>query len=256
MSKEQVALPVGNSPVIRKELERSNHVLNNEGSAEHGNDTPGTPLATAGGKERSELLAADALTEGEDGNGEEEHVISRVESMPEGAETVRGHETSTGAEVHVTREPVGGLHVPHVTQSLDIGSGLEFHNPNIASGLPSLDLALIVKSLEASIPNVVGTLSILPRKVVLLTNEKQSNPLVQITANPRTGEELLGEDNGGGILRIGGVKKRELAGTDNEKSHGNDTDKKGAEGGPNLTRDLALGLAIRIYKRLPSQALA
>lgn len=172
VSKEQVALPVGNSPVIRKELERSNHVLNNKGSAEHGNDTPGTPLASARGKKRSELLAADALAEGEDGNGEEEHVISGVESMPEGAETVRGHETSTSSEVHVTREPVGGLHVPHGTQSLDVGSGLELHNPNIASVLPSLDLALIVKSLEASIPNVVGTLSILPRKVVLLTNEK------------------------------------------------------------------------------------
>ena len=66
--------------------------------------------------------------------------------------------------------------------------------------------------------------------------------------NPRTGQELLGKDNGGSILRIGGVKKGELAGTNNEKSHGNDTDKKGTEGGPNLTGDLALGLAIGIIQ--------
>ena len=248
VSKEKVALPVGNSPVIRKELECSHHVLNNEGSAEHGNDAPGTPLATTRSKTGSELLAADTLTEGEDGNGEEEHVVSGVESMPEGAETVRGREASTGSEVYITGKPVGSLHVPHGTQSLDIGSGFEFHNPNIASGLPSLDLAVIIESLEASIPNVVGTLGILPGKVVFLANEKQSNPLVQITVNPRTGQELLGEDNWGGILRIGGVKKRELAGTDNEKTHGNDTDKEGTEGGPNLTGNLALGLAIGIIQ--------
>ena len=249
MSKEEVTLPVGNGPVIRKQLEGGHHVLNDEGGAEHSHNAPRTPLAAAGRKTRSELLTADALTEGEDGDGKEEHVITGVESMPEGAQAVRGGEATTGSDVNVTRKPVGGLHVPHGAQSLDIGGGLKFHDSNIAGGLPSLDIAFIIESLESSVPNVVGALGVLPCKVVLLTNEKESDPLVQIALDPRAGQELLGKDNGGGILRIGRVEEGELAATDNEKSHSNDTDKESTEGRPNLTGDLALGLAIRVVEQ-------
>lgn len=178
MSKEEVALPVGNGPVIRKQLERGHHILNDEGGAEHGHNTPRTPLATAGRKARSELLTANALTEGEDGDGKEEHVIAGVESMPEGTQAVGGGEATTGSDVNVTRKPVGGLHVPHGTQSLDIGGGLKFHDSNIAGGLPSLDIAFFIESLKSGVPNVIGTLGVLPCEVVLLTNEEESDPLV------------------------------------------------------------------------------
>lgn len=238
---EIVALPTSDSPIVGKKLERHDHVLCEEGSGENCDDAPRSPLS-AGGKDGRELLPSNAFAEGHEGNREEEHVITGVEAVPECAESVSCDETAVCTHVNVSTEPIGSFHVPHSAQCLHVWGSLKLKDSDIAGVLPTLHFTILIKAFKAGIPDVVRTLGIFPGKVVPLANEEKSDPHVKVTIDPGLGQELLGDDDGSGVLGIGGVQKRKLGGTNNVKTQAYNAGKKAFQSGPDRSRNFPSGL--------------
>ena len=82
MSPKEIVLPILNSPIPRKQLERLNHIIGHDRGRNNANDTPETPLLSIA-KTRRELFPPDPFTECHDRDGHEKEVVSRIKAMPE-----------------------------------------------------------------------------------------------------------------------------------------------------------------------------
>mmetsp|Transcript_28203 Transcript_28203/g.53372 ORF Transcript_28203/g.53372 Transcript_28203/m.53372 type:complete len:477 (+) Transcript_28203:141-1571(+) len=244
--------PYGHAPLPAEHLERLDEVLDEERGGDDGGNSPGGPLsscAEAGG----ELLAADPLAGREEGHREEEEVVAGVEAVPEGGHGVGGGERASGAHVDVAGKPVRRLLVPSGGEDLQVRRGLELEDVDVVGVLPSDGIALVVKALESGVPDIVGSLGVLPGEVVLEADAEEGEPLVRVTLVPGRSVDEADTGTGGDedrvvVLGIGGVQDGELSGSHYEEDHAGEGDEQGLECGPNLGGDLALGLSVGVVQ--------
>mmetsp|Transcript_11778 Transcript_11778/g.23476 ORF Transcript_11778/g.23476 Transcript_11778/m.23476 type:complete len:240 (+) Transcript_11778:145-864(+) len=226
-------------PLERQHLKGSNGVAHHHGRHHHAEYAVhhGVPEVWRN------LLASDPFARRDERHREEEHVVPRIEAVPERGESVGRHEAAAGAGVDVPSEPVGGLLVPGPRQFLEIGRRLEFEDVDVGGDVPALGVPLVVESLEAGVPQVVGSLGVLPGEVVLLAGEEQPQPAVAVAHDPGLRQDLLGQKGGNVALRVVRIEDGKLAAHDDENTEVQDRLEERRHRRPHVRRDLSLRLA-------------
>mmetsp|Transcript_36034 Transcript_36034/g.53691 ORF Transcript_36034/g.53691 Transcript_36034/m.53691 type:complete len:222 (+) Transcript_36034:243-908(+) len=215
MSKEVVGLVDGPGSVGSQKDERRDHVLDHK---RRGNDRSNTigegPLAL--GEVGTETFLGDTITEGHEGDTQKEHVVSGVESMPEGTHGVDSNKGATSSDVDVSCQPQGRLLVPLPCESLSVGCCFKRNNVHVIGIFKALGVSFFVKAFKAGVPNVVGTFCVFPGKVVLLTNTDETDPSVHVTVDPWVGQEFFRQYDRSVVFWIDGIQEGEV-GTDEDK---------------------------------------
>jgi hypothetical protein len=171
--------------------------------------------------------------------------------MPKCTQSVGSHKTPSRSHVYITSQPIGSLFIPSSRQSLHIGGRLKLKHIHVIRVFPSLGFTVFIKTFKSRIPNVTGSFSVLPCKVILHTDEEKGNPRVSITIKPWLLQKLFRNDDRCEILGIRRIKKREFSISHNKSCQTNKTQEEGFQSGHDLTRNLSFGFTLVVKKILP-----
>lgn len=180
--------------------ERDRKVVDGRLSQQHTQHVvPRRGLARVSGGEAWAKMRPQQLSGGQCGSRRGEHeVVSRVESVPEGADS----ESSKGlqgpwlrswrddSEVDRVLQPLVGAHVPVVGQGFDALAGLVSPDIDVGGGVPERLARLGVLSVVTESSHDTSTLGHLPDSIVLETGSKGSQLNISEAQDP--GEGLPG----------------------------------------------------------------
>ena len=171
VSREVVAPEHPVAPVPRLQHERRPEVHHGELRHEDSREPPGG--VPTGADDRlgagAELPASEPLAGREQGEGQEEHVVTRVETVPERAHAVRDEEAPPRPGVYVPPQPVRRLLVPGGRTDPTVWGELAGHYVHTVALLPPEGFTRLgVVALETSVPEIRSALCGLPRQVVFV----------------------------------------------------------------------------------------
>jgi len=183
----------GSSEVVhlRHHHPPSNEVVDEITDSRLGNE--GAAVLISGVEHRAENLGETGSTHVNEDGRPEEHVVSRVEAVPEGRselgdDVVEGSVLPGETVVHVVLEPVVDTHVPVVSEHGKTGGHLAVSGVGVRDAVPA-GLS-VLESVESKGRGNARGLGKLPSKVVLEAGEGDRHKSVRVTVKERgVGEE-------------------------------------------------------------------